>query len=94
MSYIDIFSILDASLKLNKMNVSLTKKQKEYISNQLEFGDFQNASELVRDALRLHEVYRNRVIMDLRTEIEKGWEEPTSPRSVSDIISEKRKQKA
>ena len=45
------------------MNVSFTKKQEEYISNQIESGDFQNASEVVRDALRLHEVYpkfRNR----------------------------------
>lgn len=76
------------------MNVSLTKKQKDYISNQVESGDFQNASELVRDALRLHEVYRHRVIMDLRAEIEKGWDGPTSKRTITDIINEKRKQKA
>lgn len=51
------------------MNVSLTKKQEDYIVEQLETGDFQNASELVRDALRLHEVYRHRIIADLRAEI-------------------------
>ena len=49
------------------MNVSFTKKQEEYISNQIESGDFQNASEVVRDALRLHEVYRHRVIQDLKS---------------------------
>ncbi|AOR29026.1 addiction module antitoxin [Formosa sp. Hel1_33_131] len=75
------------------MNVSLTQKQKDYISNQVESGDFQNASELVRDALRLHEVYRHRVIMDLRAEIEKGWNGPTSKRTVTDIINEKRQKK-
>ncbi|MDA9056875.1 type II toxin-antitoxin system ParD family antitoxin [Flavobacteriaceae bacterium] len=75
------------------MNVSLTKKQKDYISNQVESGDFQNASELVRDALRLHEVYRHRVIMDLRAEIEKGWEGPSSKRDISAIINEKRLEK-
>lgn len=32
------------------MNVSFTKKQEEYISAQLETGDYQNASEVVRDA--------------------------------------------
>jgi len=72
------------------MNVSLTKKQKAYISSQLESGDFQNASELVRDALRLHEVYRHRVIMDLRAEIEKGREGSTSKRTITDIINGKR----
>ncbi|MFS4482400.1 type II toxin-antitoxin system ParD family antitoxin [Hyunsoonleella sp. 2307UL5-6] len=72
------------------MNVSLTKRQEEYIAKQIESGDFQNASELVRDALRLHEVYRNRVISDLKAEIEKGWSGATSNRSVVDIINSKR----
>lgn len=72
------------------MNISLTKKQESYINEQIESGDFQNASELVRDALRLHEVYRHRVIADLRTEIEKGWSGKTSSRSVSDIIQAKK----
>ncbi|WP_179009096.1 type II toxin-antitoxin system ParD family antitoxin [Winogradskyella forsetii] len=76
------------------MNISLTKKQEAYIAEQLKSGDFQNASELVRDALRLHEVYRHRIIEDLRAEIEKGWSGPTSNRSVSDIIETKKRKKA
>jgi len=72
------------------MNVSLTKKQEKYIASQIESGDFQNASELVRDALRLHEIYRHKVIMDLRAEIEKGWEGPSSGRTITDIINEKK----
>ena len=44
------------------MNVSLTKKQEDYISEQIASGDYQNASELVRDALRLHELYRDRYL--------------------------------
>jgi antitoxin ParD1/3/4 len=75
------------------MNVSLTKKQEEYIANQIESGDFQNASELVRDALRLHEMYRHRVILDLKAEIEKGWTGATSKRKISDIISDKARTK-
>lgn len=59
------------------MNVSLTKKQEDYIANQIKSGDFQNASELVRDALRLHQVYRNKMIKDLRKEIQSGVAEPT-----------------
>ncbi len=72
------------------MNVSFTKKQEEYISNQIESGDFQNASEVVRDALRLHEVYRHRVIQDLKVEIEKGWNDVFSSRSIKDIIQAKK----
>jgi antitoxin ParD1/3/4 len=73
------------------MNVSLTQKQETYIASQLESGDYQNASELVRDALRLHEIYRHKVIEDLRSEIEKGWNGPTSKRNVQDIIMSKKK---
>ena len=75
------------------MNVSLTKKQEKYIANQIESGDFQNASELVRDALRLHETYRHRIILDLKAEIEKGWSGTTSKRKISDIISDKNQSK-
>ena len=73
------------------MNVSLTNKQEQYIASQIESGDFQNASELVRDALRLHQLYRKKVIDELRIEIEKGWDSELSTRSVSDIIVAKSK---
>ena len=74
------------------MNVSFTDKQEEYIAAQLSSGDYQNASEVVRDALRLHEVYRHKVIEDLRMEIAKGWDGATSTKSVSDILQEKQAQ--
>ncbi len=71
------------------MNISFTRKQEEYIAAQLKSGDYQNASEVVRDALRLHEIYRHRVIEELRAEIAKGWEGPASQRKVRDIIEAK-----
>jgi antitoxin ParD1/3/4 len=74
------------------MNVSLTDKQENYISAQIASGDYQNASELVRDALRLHQVYRDKVISDLRQEIEKGWKSPVSARNVQDIVKAKKSQ--
>jgi len=74
------------------MNVTFTKKQTDYISEQIESGDFQNASEVVRDALRLHEYYRFRIIEDLKSEIEKGWNGNSSSRSVKDIILSKKKE--
>jgi antitoxin ParD1/3/4 len=76
------------------MNVSFTKKQEDYIAEQIKSGDFQNASEVVRDALRLHEVYRHRVIEDLKAEIEQGWNTNTNSRSVKDIIESKKKNNA
>ncbi len=73
------------------MNVSFTEKQERYIAAQLDTGDYQNASEVVRDALRLHELYRNKVLEELRAEIAKGWDGPASRRSVKDIVAAKRK---
>jgi len=70
------------------MNISFTDKQQDYISGQVKSGDFQNASEVVRDALRLHEVYRHKIIEDLRREIELGWDDD-SDSTVEDIIQEK-----
>ena len=38
------------------MNISFTKKQEEYIAQQVATGEYQNNSEVIRDALRLHKV--------------------------------------
>lgn len=73
------------------MNVSFTNKQEKYIADQLLSGDFQNASEVVRDALRLHELFRTKVLDELRNEINKGWDGPAGKRSVQDIIKAKAK---
>ena len=71
------------------MNISFTEQQEKYIKSQLESGDFKNASEVVRDALRLHQVYRHRVIEDLRAEMEKGWNGESSTRSATQIAKDK-----
>ena len=71
------------------MNISFTEKQQKYISAQLQSGDYKNASEVVRDALRLHEVYRHKIIEELRVEIAKGWEGPVTSRSASQIARDK-----
>jgi len=71
------------------MNVSFTEKQEKYITGLIESGDYQNASEAVRDAIRLHQIYRNKVIETLRHEIDKGWDSGQSDRSVQDIIRAK-----
>ena len=76
------------------MNISLTEKQKEYLASQVKSGDFQNATEVVRDALRLHERYRHLVLDELKAEIEKGWSGKTSKRKIKDIVEDKRKARA
>lgn len=73
------------------MNISFTEKQERYIAAQIAQGDFQNASEVVRDALRLHEYYRHRIIEDLRAEIAKGWGGAPSKRRIGDIVKAKSK---
>ncbi|WP_282053390.1 type II toxin-antitoxin system ParD family antitoxin [Maribacter luteus] len=72
------------------MNISFTKKQEKYISEQVASGEYQNNSEVIRDALRLHGIYREKVISDLRREIEKGWDGPDSKLSMSQIIESKK----
>ena len=73
------------------MNISFTKQQEEYISKQVATGEYQNNSELIRDALRLHRIYRDKVIKDLRSAIEEGWNSPDSERTMQDIIESKKK---
>lgn len=73
------------------MNISFTEKQEQYIAAQVSGGDYQNASEVVRDALRLHEIYRHRVVEELRAEIARRWDGPASNKTVRDIIASKRK---
>ncbi|MDP5105803.1 MAG: type II toxin-antitoxin system ParD family antitoxin [Polaribacter sp.] len=72
------------------MNISFTKQQEEYITTQVKSGEYQNNSEVIRDALRLHTIYRNKVINDLKAAIDKGFESGISKRSVQDIIDSKR----
>ena len=75
------------------MNISFTEKQQQYIATQVSGGDYQNASEVVRDALRLHEIYRTRLLEDLRAEIARGWNSPASNRGIQDIINLKKASK-
>lgn len=70
------------------MNVSLTDKQKKYIAAQVASGDYQNASELVRDALRIHQHYREKMLENLRREIQKGIDSGISDKSVEQIFAD------
>lgn len=56
------------------MNVSLTKQLEKWVRDRVKSGEFGNASEVVRDALRRVRSYEDR-IASLRAEIGKGVRE-------------------
>jgi len=71
------------------MNISFTQKQQNYIRMQIASGDYQNASEVVRDAIRIHQAYRSRIIDDLKRVISSGWEGEASTLNVASIVKKK-----
>ena len=71
------------------MDIIFSENQGKYITSQVLRGDFKNASDLIKDALRIHELYRNQMLDELRLEINQGWEMQTTKRTVKDVINEK-----
>lgn len=58
-------------------NVNLTDRQVEFIRRAVETGDYNSASEVVRDALRLLKAYKEEQqarLAQLRTELNRGSE--------------------
>lgn len=74
------------------MNINFTEKQENYIRSLVESGDYQNASEVVRDALRDHEIRHRIEFEKLREELIRAWDSPISPRRIEDIIADARTQ--
>ncbi|WP_432411994.1 type II toxin-antitoxin system ParD family antitoxin [Rasiella sp. SM2506] len=74
------------------MNISFTEKQEKYIRDKVASGDYKNASEVVREALRQHESDDEKKLALLRAEIEKGWNGGISKKSMQDILNEKLEQ--
>ena len=77
------------------MNVNLSTVFENYIKQQLDSGMYNNASEVIREALRLKmqqdEVYQAKLLA-LRTAIDDGLNSGESfPLDMSSIIAEARK---
>ncbi|MHA7775342.1 type II toxin-antitoxin system ParD family antitoxin [Roseibium sp. M-1] len=53
------------------MNFSLGKKLEDYVADQIANGLYNNASEVVRDALRMHEEHHLK-LESLRRDINRG----------------------
>lgn len=73
------------------MNVRLTEKQRKYIDDQVNSGDYKNAGEVVHEALQAHELHHQK-LQKLRAEIQKGIDSGVSKRTVKDIIDAKRRE--
>jgi len=72
------------------MNISFTEKQEKYIKSQVESGEFQNASEVVRNALRMYQRNDSYLYENLQEAIQKGRDSEDSPYSVQDIVRNQR----
>lgn len=60
------------------MHVSLTQALEKYVKDQVETGLYNNASEVVREALRLKrqvEEYEAAKLEALRRDIDSGWQQ-------------------
>jgi antitoxin ParD1/3/4 len=60
------------------MNVSLTKELEKFVHSKVDSGFFQNASEVVRSALRLmkeRDTERENQLAWMQRAIDKGWDE-------------------
>ena len=68
------------------MNISFTSKQMKYIEDQVSSGDYQNNSELVRDAISIHMFYREKMLQELCDEIQQGLDSGTSQLTTEDIV--------
>lgn len=78
------------------LNVSLTPQLAEYIRRKVESGSYTSASEVVREALRLHEQrdqeYQQKLDA-LRADIQAGLNSgPAEVRAMDDIIAEARRE--
>lgn len=69
------------------MNISFTDKQEKYIRDKVASGDYQNASEVVREAIRMFETHQMK-LNNLKGEIQKGIDSGYSHKSVLDILNE------
>ena len=78
------------------MNFSLGKKLEDYVAEQIAHGPYNNASEVVRDALRLHEEHHLK-LERLRRDIERGRQSVeagrTSQAGPEDVIAKARQRK-
>ncbi|WP_194851374.1 type II toxin-antitoxin system ParD family antitoxin [Nonlabens antarcticus] len=70
------------------MNVSFTEKQEKYIRDLVASGNYKNASEVVREAMRQHSEEQDRKLEWLCAEIQKGIDSGSSGMTIKEIFAE------
>jgi antitoxin ParD1/3/4 len=97
------FDIFSRQTYNKNMNVSLTAELEKFVHGKVDAGYFQNASEVVRSALRLmkeRDADREHQMAWMQREVDRGWDEAkagklTSGAAVkSEMANFKRKWKA
>jgi antitoxin ParD1/3/4 len=71
------------------MNISFTEKQEKYIKDHVASGNYKNASEVVREALRAHNEEYDKKLAWLKAEIQKGIDAPASTFSMKEFLDSK-----
>jgi len=75
-----------------RKSISFTEQQDAWIKLQIESGHYTNDSEYIRDLIRKDQLLKNK-FLNLKAEIDRGWDGSDSNRTVKDIIKDKRKRK-
>jgi len=79
------------------MNFIPTPQQESWIKNKVESGDYANASEVLREAIR-EKMERDRTreakLRDLRAALDEGEASPDVPYNIENVIARGRKRRA
>ena len=81
MAYIVIFL---RGFTIASLNVSLPTTLRQWIDDQVKGGEFSNASDYIRDLIRLDQREREA----LKTAVLEGLHSGTSPRKIKDIVKD------
>jgi len=79
------------------MNVNLTPHFETFVQAQIETGRYTNASEVIRDSLRLleeHQQLHEAKVRDLRAALEEGESSPDLPFDIEKIIERGKERRA
>ncbi|MBT9187753.1 ribbon-helix-helix domain-containing protein [Zobellia russellii] len=68
------------------MKLKLSKKHKQYISQQMASGRYSNVDELFSEAILIHSLYLKEKNAYLEKEILKGWDGPDNKITIQDLI--------
>jgi antitoxin ParD1/3/4 len=79
------------------MNVNLTPHFENFVESQIETGRYTNASEVIRDGLRLleeHQQLHEAKLRDLRAALDEGENSPDVPFDIEKIIERGKERRA